>query len=287
MLKNTFQHIPGIGEKTERQLWQSGIIDWSRLSKGEKVKLSLKRIETMADYIEVSKENLQSNNPEFFSALLPAAQHWRIFSEFRSSTAYIDIETTGLEIWGADITTIALYDGSSINYYVKGRNLDDFINDIEKYSVIVTYNGKTFDAPFIENHFGIKLNHAHIDLRYILKSLGYSGGLKMCEKALGIERGELDGVDGYFAVLLWFDYQQNQNEKALETLLAYNIEDVVNLEILMVMAYNMKIEATLFSDSHQLPIPQVPQLPFKPDPETIDRIRREAFSSPDPYRYRW
>jgi uncharacterized protein YprB with RNaseH-like and TPR domain len=285
MLKNSFQHIPGIGEKTERQLWNSGIKDWSCFSKTIQIKLSSKRIETMTDYIEGSKKNLQMNNPGFFSALLPAAQHWRIFSEFRSSTAYIDIETTGLEMWGCEITTIALYDGSTIKHYVNGQNLDDFIDDIEKYNVIVTYNGKTFDVPFIENHFRTKLNHAHIDLRYVLKALGYSGGLKKCEKAMGIDRGDLDGVDGYFAVLLWLDYQQNQNEKALETLLAYNIEDVVNLETLMIMAYNMRIETTPFSDTHQLPMPQVPKIPFRADPVTIDRIKQQAFYSPDPYQY--
>ncbi len=124
MLKNSFQHIPGIGEKTERQLWDSGIIDWNCFSKTAQINLSPKRVETMTDCIERSKINLQMNNPGFFSALLPAAQHWRIFSEFRNSTAYIDIETTGLQMWGSEITTIALYDGSSIKYYVNGQNLD-------------------------------------------------------------------------------------------------------------------------------------------------------------------
>jgi hypothetical protein len=30
-------------------------------------------------------------------------------------------------------------------------------------------------------------------------------------------------VDGFFAVLLWWDFKRNKNQKALETLLAYNI----------------------------------------------------------------
>ena len=285
MLKNSFQHIPGIGEKTERQLWESGIIDWKSFSQTAHTKLSPKKHESMTDYIKASKKNLQNSNPGFFTELLPAAQHWRIFSTFRNSTAYIDIETTGLDSWDSDITTIALYDGKSIKYYINGQNLDDFIDDIQKYSIIVTYNGKIFDVPFIQNYFGIKLNHAHIDLRFVLKSLGYSGGLKKCEKAMGIDRGDLSGVDGYFAVLLWHDYKQNQNEKALETLLAYNIEDVINLEILMVMAYNMKVEDTPFFDTYQLPVPQTPKIPFEPDPATIDRIKHEIFSSPDPYRF--
>lgn len=156
MLTNSFQHIPGIGAKTERKLWESGIIDWKSFVQTAQTRLSPEKYESMTDYIKASNKNLQTNNPRFFSALLPAAQHWRIFSEFRDSTAYIDIETTGLKMWGFEITTIALYDGNSIKYYVNGQNLDDFINDIEKYNVIVTYNGKIFDVSFIEDHFSLE-----------------------------------------------------------------------------------------------------------------------------------
>ena len=34
------------------------------------------------------------------------------------------------------------------------------------------------------------------------------------------------------AVLLWYDYVNNNNKEALQTLLAYNQEDVVNLRVL-------------------------------------------------------
>ena len=44
--------------------------------------------------------------------------------------AYLDIETTGLNMWGFEITTISLYDGESIFYYVNGQNLEDFEKDI-------------------------------------------------------------------------------------------------------------------------------------------------------------
>jgi hypothetical protein len=39
-------------------------------------------------------------------------------------------------------------------------------------------------------------------LRYLLKSLGYTGGLKGYEKKAGIDRGELEAINGYFAVML-------------------------------------------------------------------------------------
>ena len=240
MLKNSFLHIPGIGAKFERQLWDSGILDWDFNTEGKQFKTSQKKRETITRFTQESIKHLNDDDPRYFADHLPANEHWRIFPEFRNSTAYIDIETTGLNMWGFEITTIALYDGKTIRYYIQGQNLEYFLDDIQEYNVLITYNGKTFDVPFIEKQFRTKMNHAHIDLRYVLKSLGYTGGLKMCEIALGLDRGDLDGVDGSFAVLLWLDYQENKNEKALETLLAYNIEDVVKLETLMVMAYNMK-----------------------------------------------
>ncbi len=109
----------------------------------------------------------------------------------------------------------------------------------------------------------------------MLKSLGYVGGLKGCERKLGIDRGDLKDVDGYFAVLLWDEYRTNGNAKALETLLAYNIEDVINLEQLLVIAYNKKIEETPFARNFPIDLPTQPAIPFSADIATIRRIRRK------------
>ncbi len=261
MLTNTFQHINGIGPKKEKQLWAKGIHNWNAAGS------------IMNGRLAESLLHLGNGNPLYFENHLPSSLHWRFFPEFRKDTVYLDIETDGGDSCNGTITSIAMYDGSDVFYYVHGKNLDDFPNDILKYKVIVTYNGRCFDVPFIQNYFGITLNHAQIDLRYVLAALGYKGGLKKCEKALGIDRGELDGVDGYFAVLLWKDYQYNQNTKALETLLAYNIEDTVNLENLMVQAYNMNIEKTPFAETLRIDLPYLPDIPFHPDMETVHRIR--------------
>lgn len=276
MLKNTFCHVSGIGLKSERRLWDLGIHDWGDFSGFDKTAMAIPKQELIGRTLEISFIQLEKNNPKYFESTLPSSLHWRFFPEFRDKTAYLDIETTGLN-YDNEITTIALYDGKSIRYYVNGQNLDDFVDDILDYSVIVSYNGKCFDVPFLENFFRIKLNHAHIDLRYVLKNLGFSGGLKGCEVQLGIDRGDLKGVDGFFAVLLWHDYIRHGNEKALETLLAYNIEDVVNLELLMVEAYNMKLKETPFLHSHQLPQPISPKIPFTAHMKTIESIKGKIF----------
>ncbi len=256
MLKNTFQHIPGIGAITEEKIWDLGILSWDSFRHPYPDMLPEGKISIIERYLKESEKHLSKNDPAYFSGLIPSGLQWRMFPEFRDLAVYLDIETTGLGYYDS-ITTIALFDGRSISWYVNGQNLDDFVKDIFKYRLIISYNGKSFDIPFIERFFSIKLDHAHIDLRFVLSSLGYKGGLKACETALGIDRGDIKGIDGFFAVLLWNDYLKNENQKSLETLLAYNIEDVVNLEKLMTIAYNMNISNTPFSSLklHEPPSP--------------------------------
>jgi hypothetical protein len=88
-----------------------------------------------------------------------------------------------------------------------------------------------------------------------------------------MDRGDLSDVDGFFAVLLWNEYHKSGNKKALNTLLAYNVQDTVNLESLMVTAYNMKLKGTPFFHSHLIPSPRMPVNPYTADLETVDRIK--------------
>jgi len=63
--------------------------------------------------------------------------------------------------------------------------------------------------------------------------------------------------------------------KALETLLAYNIEDVVNLEYLMIAAYNRKIGEIPEFRQNTLPLPERPEIPFQPDNTLVERYRQK------------
>jgi len=277
MLKNTFLHVPGIGTISEKKIWDSGVSCWDDFIEMGSPRLSPKKVQSIKDCIDESTGHLENTNPGYFAQLLPSNQYWRLFPEFRDSVAYLDIETTGLDSWIHEITMIGVYDGKSITHYLKGKNLADFEEDIKKYKVIVTYNGKCFDIPFIESNLGVSMDHVHIDLRYVLASLGYRGGLKGCERMLSINRGDLEGIDGYFAVLLWDDFRRKGNQESLDTLLAYNTLDVVNLETLMVAAYNRKLTDTPFLLTHQLATPPSPESAFKADRETIERIKRDSY----------
>ncbi len=148
MLQNTFSHIPGIGTKSEQKLWDIGIMAWENLNDPDITALSQKRRTNLKKHVDKSTEQMKNNHFKYFENLLPAKLHWRFFPEVRKSTVYLDIETTGMEVYD-QITTIALYDGKDIRYYVNGENLNDFPADINDYTTLVTYNGKCFDIPFI------------------------------------------------------------------------------------------------------------------------------------------
>ena len=282
MIRHTFLHIPGIGPKTEQNFWAAGVLDWDAFDGDVPLKLSAAKRDAIADALAESRRQLAQGNPAFFARRLPAGQQWRLFDPFRGQAAYLDIETTGLEA-DCTISTIAVYDGETTATYVNGRNLDDFLGDIDQYRMLITYNGKCFDVPVIERHFGRTLNHAHIDLRYVLAGLGFKGGLKRCEAQLGMNRGDLEDIDGLFAVVLWKAYLRNRDAQALETLLAYNLQDAINLESLMIRAYNLKIGQTPFGGQPELTLPQPPPNPFAAHRRTIARYRHEvAFIRPLP-----
>jgi uncharacterized protein YprB with RNaseH-like and TPR domain len=229
-----------------------------------------------APHIQESMRHFEKRNVGYFAENLPSNQQWRLYWDFRDTCAFVDIETTD-RFWPAEITTAVLYDGQTIRYYVNGRNLDEFPRDVKDYALLVTFNGKTFDVPFINRFFGICLPQAHIDVRYPLRSLGIKGSLKKCERQLGISRRGLSGIDGSFAVLLWEEWRRRKNVKALETLLAYNIRDTLSLLLFMVHAHNQKVKATPFSDGYSLPIPPLPKVPFQTDRDTVERIRARNF----------
>lgn len=152
--------------------------------------------------------------------------------------AYLDIETTGLSSSDCEITVIGIHlcNGADVELVqLVGDEITE-INLMEALAgvdIIYTYNGKSFDLPFIRSRLGINLAELfeHHDLMYDCWKNNLYGGFKAVERQLGIER-QLVEVDGYQAVRLWWRYVNDYDEDALSILLEYNREDVVNLQTL-------------------------------------------------------
>ncbi|MBN2360847.1 MAG: ribonuclease H-like domain-containing protein [Deltaproteobacteria bacterium] len=277
MLDHTFRLVPGIGGKIERRLWDAGIGTWDRLLAAADPPLALATLALARDRLAEARARLAAGDAEWFARLLATDEQWRLFYAFGDAVGYLDIETTGIGGGADHITAIALYDGSQVRTFVHGINLHEFEQAVAGCKLIVTFNGKCFDVPIIERELRIELPRAHIDLRYLLRSLGYQGGLKRIEKRFDIGRDELDGVDGYFAVLLWWEYRNGGNPAALETLLAYNAADVIGLETLLVHACNQKLKRTPFFAELVQPLPRPPANPHRADAGLIAALRQRHF----------
>ncbi|EPG74104.1 rnase H family [Leptospira fainei serovar Hurstbridge str. BUT 6] len=248
LLEHTFCHLPGINTVEEGSLWQRGILNWESLR--EEFLLKAKSPDDtysrlVLDSIEFSKKELERNNWDYFFFALPNDQKWRLFPHIRSKLLYLDIETSGLSREDF-ITVVGTYDGVMFKEFLRGRDMDDFPEKVLSSHILVSYNGVAFDVPFIEKEFGRKFKNRHFDLMYLLRSLGYRGGLKGCEKALGITRNLPYEVNGADAVRLWWQYVQYDDLEALDLLLRYNREDVMHLELLFIKAYNLKLKQTPF-----------------------------------------
>ena len=153
-----------------------------------------------------------------------------------SLEAYLDIETTGLSAFTGAITVVGIYLCNKMDtgfVQLVGHDITRYtlLEALEGVDIIYTYNGHRFDLPFINVQLGVNLEEmfTHHDLMYDCWHCNLRGGFKAVERQLGISR-ELVEVDGRMAVNLWWRYVDSFDLEALDTLLAYNKEDVVNLK---------------------------------------------------------
>ena len=244
MLTSTYIHIPRIGKTIEHKIWSSGIRSWSEfIEQQDTIPISAAKKETILAGIDESNERLDAQDFEFFANALPRSEHWRAYRYFSDSVAFVDIETTGLSPNHDDLTVVGIYDGKDTKTYVRGIDLDDIVEELAKYELLVTFNGARFDLPFIKQKYPqIEFNQLHIDLMYPLRRIGLRGGLKNIEHTLGISRSdETTGIDGFEAVRLWRRYERGEKD-ALELLLEYNREDIVNLDTIIGMTHQKFVD---------------------------------------------
>jgi len=241
MLEQTFIHIPGIGKRTEQELWANGIHNWDDADRFEKRfgHVSARLQHKLDDYIPRSREAIKRKDAGFFARLSALGEAWRLFLEFAQDCVYLDIETTGLSTVFDTVTMVGLYDGRKYELFVDGENLQDLPKRLQKYPVVVTFNGSGFDLRFLKLAFPeLRLPPIHIDLRWVTRKLGMKGGLKEIEAKLGLRRAaEVEDLTGYDATVLWAKYLRG-DKGALRSLIQYNTEDVVHLKAIMEVAYD-------------------------------------------------
>jgi predicted nuclease with RNAse H fold/dephospho-CoA kinase len=143
---------------------------------------------------------------------------------------FLDVETTGLSHYYDRLTLVGWAVGGTYRVHIIGDDPAALMRSLHDAEAIVTFNGTLFDLPFLRKTFAkVPIPATHLDLRYLGRRAGLTGGLKAIEQSLGIHLREgLENVDGGIAVLLWHRYLRG-DLKSLRQLIEYNRADVLAL----------------------------------------------------------
>lgn len=230
MINRCFLHCPGVGPITEKRLKEEDFFNWDECLKrpGDLPFKGIKRKKFLSA-LKKSRSALLKNDIYYFVNHFPIKEHWRILGEYFSEASFFDIETTGLRWYDNLPSVIAALHKGRFYTFVDGENIDDFLDFVSETSFLVSFNGNSFDIPFLEQTFHIpSISCPHIDLRWIAYHQGYTGGLKRIEKEFGIKRPDhLTDIDGYTAVDLYYRWQSG-DKSSRKLLIEYCKADVLS-----------------------------------------------------------
>lgn len=243
MLESTFLFLKGVGEFTERRIWDEGVTTWEQFLRSVHLPgISCSRKSLYDPQVAAAQERYQQQDARYFSRCLKSRDQWRLFDVFRSRTVFLDIETTGTAPQDGEITMVGLYGSGRMTTLVRDESLTEerLAEELGGYDLIVTFFGSVFDLPYLRAKYPrLRLDQPHFDLCFAARRLGIGGGLKHIETQFGISRSpEIQGMDGWDGVRLWQQWQHG-DERALSRLVAYNEADAKNLEPLAHDLYAM------------------------------------------------
>lgn len=243
-INSNLKLLPGIGLKTEENLKNKGYMTIEELTCHDR-------------YSDVASKFIRNMDELSFSELLDVLDNNKYSKKCRDNIIkcisltdsenfrFMDIETKGL----SNVPIILIGVGEiknnkiiSSQYFLQDYDeeasiIDAYLSHLDEDSIHVTFNGKTFDVPFIKNRcrynrINANLDLAHLDLMYFAKRLWAKDlpncRLQIIERELfGIEReGDVPGqyIPGY-----WDTYKEKNNIGPVVPIIEHNAHDVISL----------------------------------------------------------
>ena len=229
MITQALRHITGIGPVRLAKLREAGIASWSDAVRDpDRIPREWRRA-----VVEESRrclDALEADDVGYFVDRFAPQDKWRILATFLDRASYFDIETAGLE-QSDPITVIACWHRGALHRFVEDENLDEFLELLDDVTLLVSFNGSSFDVPRVLDSFHVpRLPCPHLDMRWILHHRGVTGGLKRIAARAGVERPmDLDDADGALAVRLWDRWRRSGDRSTLDRLIRYCASDVLLL----------------------------------------------------------
>lgn len=241
LIQRTFCFLDGVGARKEKQLWKQGVKEWGDFLGTRKIQgISKERKAYYDRQLRTAQEALETDDAAYFRVF--GKEQWRLYAFFKDEAGFLDVEVDGK----GRIIVVGVSNYYSTVTFVRGINLEReaIEKELQKYKIIVTFNGSAFDLPKLKKEFGIdiKIRVPHIDLKGLCTQLKMNGGLKEVEKMLNLQRPpHLQGNP----VDLWKAFHASGDKEWLDLLIAYNSEDIENLKWVMEHCYK-EMERRLF-----------------------------------------
>ena len=243
-INNNLKLLPKVGLKTEENLKNQGFTTIESLKSHDK-------------YGDVASKFMNNIDGMSFKEIVDLLDNNRYSKRCRDNMLkcismtdvenfkFMDIETKGLSNVPIILIGIAEIKGDKIissqyflrDYIEEPNIIEAYLSHLDDDSVHVTFNGKTFDVPFIKNRcicngINASLDLPHLDLMYFAKNL-WKDKLPNCQlqtiekEIFGIERE--DDVPGQYIPGYYDTYLSQNNIGPIVPIIEHNCQDIISL----------------------------------------------------------
>ena len=236
--------LPGVGVKTEQNLKNKGYDTIESLQSHDK-------------YADASSKFMDNLDEMSFCEIMDLLDNNKYTKKCRDNVLksismtdvenfkFMDIETKGLSNVPIILIGVAEIKGNKIvasqyflrDYTEEASIIDAYLSHLDEDSVHVTFNGKSFDVPFIKNRciynrIDNNLDLPHLDLMYFAKNL-WKDQLPNCRlqtierEIFNIQRE--DDVPGQYIPGYYDTYLSQNNIGPVVPIIEHNAQDIISL----------------------------------------------------------
>jgi len=243
-INHNLKLLPKIGLKTEEKLKCNGYTTIESLKNHDRYSdIATKFLTNLEDMSYLEIIDLLDDNK--YSRKCRDNILKSISLKDREDFKFMDIETKGLSNVPIILIGVAEIKGDSIissqyflrDYTEEANIIEAYLSHLDEDSVHVTFNGKTFDVPFIKNRciynrIQANMDLPHLDLMYFAKNL-WGDKLPNCQlqtieqELFDIKRvGDVPGqyIPGYYDT-----YLEKENIGPVVPIIEHNCQDIISL----------------------------------------------------------
>jgi hypothetical protein len=276
-ITEAFQHCFGIGPVRHQLLQLRGIRSWQdAVNFPDRIPAGIRAAAVTESQRCLSA--LERHDIAYFLNHFIVKDKWRVLDHYLEQAAFFDIETTGLE-YDAQITVICCWHRGQMHTFVEHENLDDFLDLLDDVTLLVSFNGATFDVPRLLAAFHIpELPCPHLDLRWPCYHRGHRGSLKVISQQQRIQRPpDLHDADGALAIVLWNSWMMSGDAAARNRLVRYCASDVLLLAMVAQKILGIKSIPVANLWAH---LPSLAKSHDSPEQPPIEQTAKSVWSPP-------